>query len=309
MKQSFKYFLGVLIIGFLTACGSAESNIEGNWKAVIDGEDVGAYMEIGEERIISRQESNDEPITLEYIVTETQDDNFILEVVNPENGTNEFFFEGHFENKNTIKIVNAPGNSAEEQGELVRIKSVQEEMKKDKEEEAAKEAEVKKKEKLAAKKSDEKKKAQKLAEEKEEMKLEQLAKEKEEEEAKALRDEKEAAGIENSWKIQADALDDKIMKDAKEVDPHAQDMQEGFYGQYYGEWDDLLNEVWVELKAALPNKEFEELKYDQNQWIEEKEQNFKAMPDQVASQRAKGMDYLTFETKDRVYYLIGNYMD
>ncbi|WHY82419.1 hypothetical protein QNH23_03205 [Siminovitchia fortis] len=38
------------------------------------------------------------------------------------------------------------------------------------------------------------------------------------------------------------------------------DMPAGFYGQYYNEWDGLLNEVWGELKRTMTNSEFEQLK-------------------------------------------------
>ncbi|WHY82418.1 hypothetical protein QNH23_03200 [Siminovitchia fortis] len=40
-----------------------------------------------------------------------------------------------------------------------------------------------------------------------------------------------------------------------------------------------------------------------------KEQNFAEMPDETASDRAAGMDYLAFETAERTRYLIENYMN
>lgn len=105
----------------------------------------------------------------------------------------------------------------------------------------------------------------------------------------------------------ADNLDNEIMNEAKKLFAH--DLQPGFYGQYYSEWDNLLNEVWGELKTTMPKNAFEKLKSEQNEWIKMKEKNFDEHPDEIASARATGMDYLAFETKDRTYYLIKNYMD
>ena len=82
----------------------------------------------------------------------------------------------------------------------------------------------------------------------------------------------------------------------------------GFYGQYYDEWDKLLNEVWGILKTSMSTAQFNNLKADQQNWIKRKEANFAAMPDQVASERAAGMDYLAEVTAERTYYLIDNYM-
>ncbi|MFD1361927.1 hypothetical protein [Lentibacillus salinarum] len=307
MKHFIKLFLGVLMLSvFLVACGSIESKIIGSWKVVID-DDVVAYLEIDEERIINRQESNDNPMTADYILTETEDDNFIMEVVNPEDGTNEFFFEGYFENKNTVIVVDTPGGAEGENNGLVRIDSVKEEMEKDKEAAEAKAAEEEKKKELAKEKEEEEKAEQRAKEKEENEKAKQLAKEKREKEAKQLA--AEASDLKKKYLQKADVLDDRIMKEAKEIDPDAQDMRPGFYGQYYNEWDDLLQNVWDELEDTMPKDAFEKLKSDQIEWIEMKEEKFDEMPDETASARGKGVDYLAFETKDRTYYLIEDYMD
>lgn len=305
MKRFITIFLGVFMLSvLLVACGSIEDKLIGSWKVVIDG-DTNAYMEIGKERIINREESNDHPITAEYILTETEDDNFIIEFVNPESGTNEFLFEGYFENKDTIKIVETP-NGETKNSKLIRVDSIAEEMEKDKKEKAAKEEKEEKKKELAKEREEEKEKQ--LAKEKEkEEQATQLANEKEEEEEKQRT--AGANSLKEKYLQKADDLNDKILREFKESHPHAQDMEPGFYGQYYGEWDDLLNEVWGVFKDTMPNSTFEGLKSDQREWVKMKEQNFAEMPDEVASARARGMNYLAFETKDRIYYLVENYLD
>lgn len=117
----------------------------------------------------------------------------------------------------------------------------------------------------------------------------------------------EANGLKEKYLQKADALEAEIFGKAKEL--YAHDTEPGFYGQYFQNWDHLLNEVWGVLKENLPKNQFETLLADQQEWIYVKEQKFAAMPDETASARAAGMDYLANETKNRTYYLIENYMD
>ncbi|HLQ95197.1 MAG TPA: lysozyme inhibitor LprI family protein [Pseudogracilibacillus sp.] len=126
-------------------------------------------------------------------------------------------------------------------------------------------------------------------------------------EAEAKQQATEANNLKEKYMQKADNLDDRIMSKAKEL--FEQDVQPGFYGQYHREWDDLLNEVWGELKKTMPTNEFEQLKSEQNDWIKNKEQTFAEIPDEPASARAAGVDYLAAETKSRTYYLIENYMN
>ncbi|AIF45555.1 hypothetical protein X953_16310 [Virgibacillus sp. SK37] len=129
----FTIFIAVL---FLTACGgSIEKKIIGSWKAVADGK-TGQYIEIGEERLINRSES----ISAEYILTETQSDTFMLEIINPEDGIPIPFFEGYFESKDEIKVVKMMGESIDN-AEFIRVENIEEEQEKDKK---AQEAEEKK---------------------------------------------------------------------------------------------------------------------------------------------------------------------
>ena len=119
-------FSGVLL---LTACGSSsESDIIGNWKAVMDDQTSG-YLEITEERLISEEES----VSVAYILTETQDDAFLLEIINPESGDNELLFEGYFENEDRI-IVEKDAYGTMENAELLRVDNIAEEQEKDEKE-------------------------------------------------------------------------------------------------------------------------------------------------------------------------------
>lgn len=127
--NSKKWFTMLMVVTtglLLAACGSSDkAKLVGSWKAVVDGDTTG-YLEIGEERIINR----DELMTAEYIVTKTQDDNFLLELINPESGSNEFLFEGYFESKNKIIVVKTPGGEAEN-SELIRVDSIEKEKEKE----------------------------------------------------------------------------------------------------------------------------------------------------------------------------------
>lgn len=119
--------------------------------------------------------------------------------------------------------------------------------------------------------------------------------------------EKETSSLKYEYMAKAEDLHNKIIGKAHELYEH--DIEPGFTGQYYGDWDNLLNEVWGVLKDTLPANEFETLKAEQNDWIQMKEQNFADMPDGTAAERGTGMDYLTAETRDRLFYLIENYLN
>lgn len=280
--------MAIAVLFTLVACssGSDQSKVLGSWKVIV-GDRVISYMDINEERYTIRS-GDDTPMTAEYKLTETQDDSFIMEAVNPENGSMEFLFEGSFENKDKIKVLRS-SNGAEEKSELIRVDSIVEEMKKDKKK-------SQEKAKQEAKKEEEKRLQQ-------EEKDNELAKEKE----KAKQRTAEVNGLKKNYLQKADNLENGITNEAKKL--YAQDTQPGFYGQYFSEWDDLLNEVWDELKTTMQKTEFEKLKLEQNEWIKMKEENFAEIPKEPASERARGMDYLASETKDRVYYLIKNYLE
>lgn len=291
-------FIAVVL---LSGCGgSIENKILGSWKTVV-GDRVTAYLEISENRYVIRRDSDDTPLSTEYILTETHDENFMLEAVNPENGTPEFIFEGYFENKNTITFSGTSNDDAEE-SKLIRVDSIAEEMEKDEKRSLAQAEKDAVKEREEDTKQEEKDQASVKEEER------RLQAEKEKELAAATAHEEAADEDDNLnyYRQKADSLDDEIITEAKKI--MAQDMPNGFYGQYYQEWDELLNEVWGVLKNTLSQGEFANLKLDQKEWVGMKEKGFAEISDEVASERQRGMDFLAFETKERTYYLIEGFL-
>lgn len=273
----------MLCVLLLVACSnSPKSNIIGSWKVVSENKTL-SYIEVSEERYTIRT-GDEDPRTTDYIITETADDSFIFDVINPESGSNEFLFEGYFENKNKISLLRN-FNGRDTKSVLIRVDSISEEMKKQ-----------------AIQEENEKKKQQ-----------EKEATLQEEHEA-TLQEEEEEPNEESTvepmkktkYLQRADVLDEKILAEGKKL--YEQDLPTGFYGQYYEEWDSLLNDMWAEIKTEKPAAEFELLRQNQSNWIDQKEKGFSEIPTEPASERARGMDYLTFETKSRVYFLIENHL-
>lgn len=296
-KKWMAMFAMITAVLILSACGgSIESKIIGSWKAVVDENTMG-YIEIGEERLINREEST----TAEYILTEMQDGNFLLEIVNPESGSNVFLFEGYFENKDKIIVVETT-NGTVENSAFIRVKNIEEDQ--EKEEKRLKEEEEKE---LA--KSEEKREQEERENELEKEEEERLREEKEkvEVEKQAMEETIIEDSLKQNYLQKAGSLEEEIITEAKKL--YAHDMVAGFYGQYFDQWDDLLQEVWEVLKDTMTGELFAALKTEQIEWIEMKERNFAEMPADAAVERAQGMDYLAYETRDRVYYLIDNYID
>lgn len=309
MKRFAKLFLfSLTALVLLSACGkSPEKSIIGSWKMVAN--DVGgAYMEFSEDRIVFREDLDEIPETADYRMTDLQKGNFIIEFAEPGTNAYEFFFEGKFEKKNKIKIVKTEGADDDVELQLIKVKDIEKDMEKAKEEQ--------KKEK-AVKEEDTKQdhvKETDLAE-KEETEVAGESTEtniSSEEPKPQVTQESHQPTHDNSLHTQylnkAEQLDQNITDEAKQTFAGQHDVQAGFHGQYYSDWDDLLNDIWKQLKAQMPDNEFEQLKANQIEWIKQKEQGFKDYPDNTASSRAMGMDFLTFETKDRVFYLIENYL-
>lgn len=116
-----------------------------------------------------------------------------------------------------------------------------------------------------------------------------------------------STSLQETYLQKAAVLDAEIIEEATRLE--LQDLVPEFYGQYYTDWDELLNEVWGVLGDTMSSSEFETLKAEQNEWIQMKEQTVEEMPKDSALEREQGMGYLAFETQDRTYYLIENYMD
>ena len=323
MKNLFSVLLfSLTLMIILTGCGrSIEKDLIGAWK-IIDEEETSSYMEFSDERLIIRNDLDEAPIPADYRLTDLQKGKFIIEFAEPGTNTYLFFFEGKFEKNDKIKVTKAM-DAGDKTFDLIKLRDLDKDIEKErkKQEELA----AKEEKEDAIKKKEEQKKEEQKKEEQKKAKIEKA----QNEENEAIKDNENHASEEQieqpkekkisdvviqdkSLKAQhlreADRLDKEIMDEAMRIYPNDQDIRPGFYGQYYTEWDDLLNETWGVLKDALPANEFEQLKADQNKWIQQKEQGFAEHPDETASSRATGMDYLTFETNERVYYLIENYL-
>lgn len=146
--------------------------------------------------------------------------------------------------------------------------------------------------------------AEKLATKKDQK--DQEAKEKkerlEEEKEEKLRRTTEENSLQSKYLQKVDNLEKQINTKIQKESPDAKDMDLRIYGQYYNEWDDLLNEVWGVLKDTMANDEFENLKIDQREWVEMKEGNLNN-----DSSDSKG--YLALETASRTIDLINYYMN
>lgn len=316
MKSFWKVLLAAIMVSvILAACGSGKNKLVGSWK-VMEGDDILSFMEFTEERLVVRKEENDGPMTTDYTLTKTEGGSYIIDIANPETGMNEFLFEGKFKNKNTFIVTDTPDGKPED-AKLVRVKNIAKEQAKEekrraeieKEEEAERLREEKKQAKEEAKR--EKEREEQL---KKDLALEEEAIAREKEQASGERAAKKPEAAQTSgnspqskYMSIAEQLDEDIIKNAKKS--YAHDMPTGFYGQYYENWDNLLQEVWEELKESMPQSDFAKLKAEQIDWIKKKENTFAEMGDGTASDRAAGMDYLANETADRTYYLIENYMD
>jgi len=144
--------------------------------------------------------------------------------------------------------------------------------------------------------------AEKRVSEKEELELaaaEEAAKKEEEikrkEEEAAKRREAEVAASQSQYS--------KYIQKADNLDAET---SYGNGGAYYTQWDNLLNEVWGSLRNTMDSSSFESLKKEQNEWIREKDGRYNDSKD--IGNESKGKDRLTFDTRERTYYIINNYM-
>lgn len=332
MKRFAKTFpLIFILILVLSACGgSPKSQIIGVWKGVSDDENgEPGYFEFDEERVILRALDED-PITTSYTLTESQGNNFILEIYNPEEEQNQFLLEGHVKNKNTIELIRAADIDDTKNAELVRVKNLAKDMKKEKEKKQIREAAEEKraeKERLAEEKKEKELEAErKIEQEKEEAaRKEREQKEADAEKARQARENAEskkersrvaaeekrqtasASTAKRDFEHRADRLDSRILDETNQ--DSFNDMPRAAMLHYMEDWDNMLNDVWSELRSQMPSSQFEQLKAEQNAWIQKKERHFKEIGDNTAYQREQGADYLASETRDRTYYLIDYYLE
>ncbi|WOV84750.1 lysozyme inhibitor LprI family protein [Sporosarcina jeotgali] len=326
MKKIVHFALLFVIIGVvLTGCGrSVEEELAGTWK-IKNADVTDRYVEFGDGRLAVREGADSSPMTVDYRVTELEKGKFIIDIAEPGTSTYQFFMEGKIEAKNKIKILNfMDAESKDLHLSFERVLDMDKEIeiaRKKEEKEAAAAKKIRDQEEIAAKTAEKKRqKAEEkaLAEEKandEAAKAEEREQQKSKEnELKSKWDKKQTSpaapsgSLQSRYQQKADQLRDQIILEARTAYPNDQDMRQGFYGQYYNEWDNLLNEIWGQLKQTMPANEFEKLKADQKRWIQQKEQGFADYSADTAIDRAIGMDYLATQTTERVDYLIVNYL-
>jgi len=158
MQYKWKVVLFTLLLAvLLTACGKGnEDAIIGHWKGEDDG-DVEFFLEIDEDELTIREPDSRDSVTAEYIVSNTTDDRFMLEITDPSTGSNTFLFEGYFDGKNEIIIEEVEDGTADN-ASLIRIENVMEEIDKiakKEEEERMKEEKQREKEEQQRKKEEE----------------------------------------------------------------------------------------------------------------------------------------------------------
>ncbi len=311
--------LFVIIGTVLTGCGrSVEEELAGTWK-IKNADVTDRYVEFGNGRLAVREGADSSPMTVDYRVTELEKGKFIIDIAEPGTSTYQFFMEGRIEDKNKIKIINfMDAESKDLQLSFERVKDMDKEIeiaRKKEEKEAAAEKKIRDQEQIAAKAAEKKRqKAEEKAND-EAAKAEERERQKSKEnELKSKLDKKQASpaaqngDLQSRYQHKADHLRDQIILEARAAYPNEQDMRQGFYGQYYNQWDNLLNEIWGQLKQTMPANEFEKLKADQKRWIQQKEKGFADYSADTAIDRAIGMDYLASQTTERVDYLIVNYL-
>src|SRR5690625_978692 len=128
MQYKWKVVLFTLLLAvLLTACGKGnEDAIIGHWKGEDDG-DVEFVLEIDEDELTIREPDSRDSVTAEYIVSNTTDDRFMLEITDPSTGSNTFLFEGYFDGKNGIIVEEVEGGAAENASQT-RSENVMEEI-------------------------------------------------------------------------------------------------------------------------------------------------------------------------------------
>ncbi|GKV65902.1 MULTISPECIES: lysozyme inhibitor LprI family protein [unclassified Sporosarcina] len=320
-KSASLVLLSIFVVSILSACGSStDRQLEGAWKIVDDQEDS-RFLEFSGDRMVVRNDFDSQPETVDYRLTDLKKGKFIIDIAEPGTQTFQFFLEGKFEKKDKVKVTNVmDSNEPNPNIQLVKVKNLEKEMEnaRKEQEKAAVIAEKKEKERKRKEKEETEKAMKEKAQEAtvtEQKKKETSAGTEEDKQPvketanNASPQKKNHSNLKSRYLHKSDQLEQTIMNEARAADPNAQDLWDGFFGQYYNQWDNLLNEIWGVLKQSMSANDFNNLKNEQREWIKQKERKFAELPDETASSRASGMDYLAFETQRRVHYLIEHYMD
>lgn len=227
---------GAFVIGACSKLNDAPTLL-GSWKVERE-EGHPVFLHFEEEEVTAHFDDDIVGETTTYRVEE-EGETFHLYIVEPTTGKEELFTNGVFEDANTIL-------SDHPTMEWKRIDSIEQAMEKEK----------RKQERQAAREAE---------------KVERSADEREEQ--KETNEEQEEAGadvpVAEEVPLPAPALPVPEREEPVHVDPLAAQRQaavalqqrvqqeigasapNGAYGQYYGEWDALLNDVWQQLQASL----------------------------------------------------------
>lgn len=279
---------GMFVIGACSKLNDAPTLL-GSWKVERE-EGHPVFLHFEEEEVTAHFDDDIVGETTTYRVEE-EGETFHLYIVEPTTGKEELFTNGVFEGANTIL-------SDHPTMEWKRIDSIEQAMEKEK----------RKQERQAAREAE---------------KVERSADEREEQ--KETNEEQEETGadvpVAEEAPLRAPALPVPEREEPVHVDPLAAQRQaavalqqrvqqeigasapNGAYGQYYGEWDALLNDVWQQLQASLSPDAFQALTKEQVNWIAEKERILREN-EAVASARAWASDEVTRMTEQRTFYLL-----
>lgn len=109
-----------------------------------------------------------------------------------------------------------------------------------------------------------------------------------------------------------DELDKEAIELADEELNGNQEKLLNYTSKIYKKYDTLLNMIYSDISAALENGELEELKSDEIDWINKKDEMASyAVGSEDTSESDENWAYfdsLATSTKDRCYYLIHKYM-
>lgn len=79
----------------------------------------------------------------------------------------------------------------------------------------------------------------------------------------------------------------------------------------FEKWDDMLNEVWSELKGQLPEEDMDKLTEEQVNWIKSKDEKSETAANEVKGGTMEPLSRvmsLAISTKERCYELVNEYM-
>ena len=297
---------------FLQACGKSDAdNLIGTWQMMND-EQAGAVIDFTEDTAIAYDLKGEaHPVPYKFI--ETNDNHWMIYVIEPSNNKEDLFFQGYFENKNTAIYHDFLDKEDDEQQkvEMHRIKDIEKALSVAREQ---KEKEKKKKEKENKKiqeemeKQEEKERKEQVAQEeqKELEKKEQIAREQEE---KEKQNDRSSAATDpqtlNTLTQRATDLQKRMVAERNKAYPNSQ-APVGFTGQYLNDWDQLLNDIWQEIRTTLPKDQFQPLLEEQREWVAIKESVTESAnsPDSSSIQRAGANDEVTQMIEARVFKLL-----